>query len=336
MANLSDIQKSLTNDAVGELVDPTEFTGVTEYGGGGGAVSTPNAYGSVSGYSSGSNTPAVSNVIDKYPFSADANATDVGDLTYARYGSSGANSSTHGYAAGGRTPAYQNGIEKFPFAADGNASDVADLTAVRAYQAGASSSENGYASGGIQPPYVNTIFKFPFATDANSTDIGNLRSVRGFVAGVSSDDNGYVLGGRTPSYVNTNDKFSFASDGNAVAVSGFLHPTGGRGYLNDQGQNSSTYGYLSGGRSPTYSDDIQKMPFASESPFALVGTLLTDWAFNNGQSSTDNGYVTGGYSTVTAWAAGVTIQKFPFSSDTNSTDVGDLTFGGGYKSGNSY
>lgn len=335
MANLSDIQKSLTNDAVGELIDSAEFTGVTSYGaGGGGAESTPNAYGSTSGYSSGSNTPAVSNVIDKYPFSADANATDVGDLTYARYGSSGANSSTHGYAAGGRTPTYTNGIEKFPFAADGNASDVGDLTAIRAMQAGASSSENGYASGGLSG-YSNTIFKISFATDGNSTDTGDLTSVRGYVAGVSSDDNGFVLGGRSPGYLTSTDKFSFASDGNATS-SGSLHPTAGRGYLNDQGQNSSTYGYLSGGRYPTYTDDIQKMPFASESPFALVGTLLTNWAFNNGQSSTDNGYVTGGYSTVNGWAAGVTIQKFPFASDANSTDVGDLSFGGGYKSGNSY
>lgn len=335
MANLSDIQKSLTNDAVGELVDSAEFTGVTSYGGGGGgAVSTPNAYGSVSGYSSGSNTPAVSNVIDKYPFSADANATDVGDLTYARYGSSGANSSTHGYAAGGRTPVYTNGIEKFPFSADGNATDVGDLTAIRAHQAGASSSDNGYASGGV--PYVNTIFKFPFATDGNSTDIGDLRFNRGYVAGVSSDDNGYVLGGRSPSYLTTSDKFSFASDGNATA-SGNLYPAGGFGLLNDQGQNSSTYGYLSGGRTPLYKDDISKMPFASESTFSFVGNLLGTWAFNNGQSSTDNGYVTAGYSPVgPGWAAGVTIQKFPFSSDTNATDVGDLSFGGGYKSGNSY
>jgi hypothetical protein len=335
MANLSDIQKSLTNDAVGDLVDSAEFTGVTSYGGGG-AESTPNAYGSVSGYSSGSNTPAVSNVIDKYPFSADANATDVGDLTYTRYGSSGANSSTHGYAAGGRRPAYQNAIEKFPFAADGNASDVADLTLAKAHQAGASSSDNGYASGGLQPPYVNSIFKFPFATDANSTDIGDLRAVRGYVAGVSSDDNGYVLGGRSPAYQTSTDKISFASDGNATAA-GSLHPTAGRAFLNDQGQNSSTYGYLSGGRIPAYTDDIQKMPFASESPFALVGNLLGVWGFNNGQSSTDNGYVTGGYSPFgPGWAAGVTIQKFPFSTDANSTDVGDLTFGGGYKSGNSY
>jgi hypothetical protein len=40
----------------------------------------------VSGYSSGGldATPGTTNVIDKFPFSSDTNATDVGDLTQAR------------------------------------------------------------------------------------------------------------------------------------------------------------------------------------------------------------------------------------------------------------
>jgi hypothetical protein len=43
-----------------------------------------------------------------------------------------------------------------------------------------------------------------------------------------------------------------------------------------------------------------------------------------GQSSTDNGYSSGG---ATAPANVNTIDKFPFSSDANATDVGDLTQG---------
>ena len=38
----------------------------------------------VSGYSSGGRTPPFLNTIDKFPFAADANATDVGDLTQAK------------------------------------------------------------------------------------------------------------------------------------------------------------------------------------------------------------------------------------------------------------
>ena len=70
------------------------------------------------------------NVIGKYPFSADANSSDVGDLTTGRYNMSGAASPSYGYAAGGRhLPSTYNIIDKFSFSSDGNATDVGDLTA---------------------------------------------------------------------------------------------------------------------------------------------------------------------------------------------------------------
>ena len=79
--------------------------------------------------------PVGINVIGKYPFSADANSTDVGDLTSTRYSSAGNSSTTHGYSSGGRenptlpSPvSVYNIIDKFPFASDGNATDVGDLT----------------------------------------------------------------------------------------------------------------------------------------------------------------------------------------------------------------
>ena len=40
--------------------------------------------GEVSGYISGGREPTLTDVIDKFSFTADANATDVGDLTQAR------------------------------------------------------------------------------------------------------------------------------------------------------------------------------------------------------------------------------------------------------------
>ena len=91
--------------------------------------------GSVSGYMSGG-TPPASNVIDKFPFASDANATDVGDMTVGRWGPSGTSSTTHGFAASGYTPNASNVIEKFPFSTDANATDVGDLTAGRLYTAG--------------------------------------------------------------------------------------------------------------------------------------------------------------------------------------------------------
>ena len=86
---------------------------------------------SISGYTSGGSTPGSPvpylNVIDKFPFAADANATDVGDLTVVRARPSGNESVESGYTVSGNFPV-NNAIDKFPFAADGNATDVGDLT----------------------------------------------------------------------------------------------------------------------------------------------------------------------------------------------------------------
>jgi len=77
------------------------------------------------------------NVIDKFPFASNSNATDVGDLTKATYGAMGSSSTSHGYAVGGHNPsqAYDD-IEKYSFSSDGNATDVASLNLRRRFGAG--------------------------------------------------------------------------------------------------------------------------------------------------------------------------------------------------------
>ena len=130
--------------------------------------------------------PAIlSNVIDKFPFATDANATDVGDLTASKRGSpTGQSSSTHGYTCGGhqRYTRYSpdgiiatDTIDKFPFAADGNATYVGVLSGKRAtYSAGTSSTANGYATAGATDQFgfsINHVDKFSFSSDANATDV---------------------------------------------------------------------------------------------------------------------------------------------------------------------
>ena len=143
--------------------------------------------GTVAGYTSGGYTSVSTNVIDKFPFATDANATDVGDLTEGRYSMAGQSSDVSGYTSGGKIPASRtNVIDKFPFATDANATDVGDLTATRMSAAGQSSTASGYSSGGYGgPPFVsvNVIDKFPFASDANATDIGDLTLSRRWIAG---------------------------------------------------------------------------------------------------------------------------------------------------------
>ena len=84
--------------------------------------------GSVAGFSAGGNPgPGFGNVIDKFPFSTDTNATDVGDITALLRDRAGQSSTTHGYNSGGGPPAI-NTIDKFLFSTDTNATDVGDLT----------------------------------------------------------------------------------------------------------------------------------------------------------------------------------------------------------------
>ena len=74
------------------------------------------------GYNTGglvpSQSPSIGITIDKFTFSSDANATDVGDLSVRRYDAGGTSSPDDGYSAGGATPPSINVIDKFPFSTD--------------------------------------------------------------------------------------------------------------------------------------------------------------------------------------------------------------------------
>jgi hypothetical protein len=282
--------------------------------------------GSVSGYTSGGLGPTIFNIIDKFPFASDANATDVGDLTQLRRSLAGQSSSTSGYASGGWSPiGNTNTVDKFPFAADANASDVGDLTQARQQVVGQSSSESGYTSGGYYPGELggvvaNTIDKFPFATDGNATDVGDLTQARRSASGQSSSTSGYTSGGIAPPTVNTINKFPFATDGNATDVGDL---TQGR-YLSG-GQSSDSNGYVSGGMY-TFVNTIDKFPFATDANASDVGNITQARAVGAGQSSTASGYTSGGITSPYPTLVNI-IDKFPFASDANATDVGDLTVG---------
>jgi hypothetical protein len=169
------------------------------------------------------------NIIDQFSFAADANATDVGDLTRSHWRVSGQSSTVSGYTSGGTTPPnatnQSNVIDKFPFATNANATDVGDLTFARHSLAGQSSTVSGYISGGYRNAVPapssapqNIIDKFPFASDANATDVGDLTVSRRLAAGQSSDVSGYTSGGLGSTNSNVIDKFPFATNANATDV----------------------------------------------------------------------------------------------------------------------
>ena len=290
--------------------------------------------GSTSGYASGGrqNFSTWMSKIDKYPFSSDTNASDVGDLSQARDGA-GQSSAVNGYTAGGSHPPsfqnYQNTIDKFPFSiSSGTASDVGDLTEARGVLAGQSSGANGYATGGTGSTYTDAIDKFPVSSDVNSTDIGNLTIARSTISGQSSTTHGYTSGNLSFSPSNTIDKFPFAVDGNATDVGDLIKSTmyGSGG----TGQSSTNHGYHSGGIStPPYiaEDTIQKFTFASDNDATDVGNLTIARQTVSGQSSTTHGYATGGLNNPPQVFYN-TIEKFTFASDNDATDVGDMTVEG--------
>jgi hypothetical protein len=289
--------------------------------------------GTVSGYTSGGSSPSIVDTVDKFPFASNANAADVGNLTQARSNPAGQSSDVSGYTSGGFAPSNANVIDKFPFASDANANDVGDLSQARQASAGQSSDSNGYTSGGGLP-LANIIDKFSFASDTNATDVGDLTQGRYKAAGQSSSSNGYTSGGRVPTFPidqaqNTIDKFPFASDANATDVGDLTQPKN-----MSAGQSSETHGYVSGGTLwatsvpyPNYVVNvIEKFPFSSDANATDVGDLTVGRYGIAGQSSDVSGYSSGGYrSSPPPPTILNTIDKFPFSSDANATDVGDLT-----------
>ena len=139
---------------------------------------------------------------------------------------------------------------------------------------------------------------------------------------VQGSNYGYSSGAYVPIYGaggEVIEKFSFNSSGNSVDVGDLTEKKG-----DASGQSSSTDGYVSGGWSNpyTYRTSINKFSFASGGNAAASGTVLgaTRRYYAAGQSSTENGYISGGN------VNGHTnrIDNFPFASDADTSDVGDL------------
>lgn len=185
---------------------------------------------STHGYTSGGffqqTVPAqnVTNVIDRFPFSATANASDVGDLTVARRYVTGQSSSTTGYASGGLiVPGFLANIDSFPFATNANATAVGGLVRAMGTGAGQNSFTHGYFSGGspnaLFPPLISTeIQKFPFANNSNASVVAYLTVRKQGATGQNSTTRGYTSGGFTPAVSNTIDSFPFSTDASASDV----------------------------------------------------------------------------------------------------------------------
>lgn len=315
----------------------------------------PNA-GTVSGYSTGGINPAIPAFrgnIQKFPFASDGNSTVVAALNRNRRRGHSASSETHGYVMGGDSGAgppaipvsagngYETSIERFPFATDSNAVLSGALNYYRiASGGGAASPTHAYSSGGRGAfSWIIDTERFPFAADSVSAQVGGLQYAVISASEFSSLSAGYILGGSlisggsalpTPApsqtiMISAIQKYEFAYEADAVQIGDLSIPR-----LLFVGVSSQTHGYGAGGVSPTpviRYRTIDKMSFASEGTSSYVGDLSANNASNAQCSSGNNGYVLGGASSNNPPAPVIgtnAIDKFPFASDANATDVGDL------------
>lgn len=323
-----------------------------------GYFATAKNQGETSGYTAGGlhpqhPAPTTINVIDKWPFSSDANATDVGDLTSDTRSAAGVSSPAHGYVVGGYNPV-DGGLTKiarFAYASDGNAADHGDLAAVSYHNAGSQDKDHGYSLGGFSPPFpsptadLDVIEKFPFANSNGGVDQGNLSIGAYKSISQTSPTHVYMSGGRPafafPTMTANIRKAPFASL-TSVSVTGDLTQKREEA----SGSQSTTHGYTAGGKPnpppPAYPSNvivadnvIDKFPFASDADATDVGDLYYNPRIGHkntaGQSSTTHGYMAGG-----EYAYPNEIHKYTFAADNNSTDVGDMTVARGYMSGHQF
>lgn len=209
-----------------------------------------------------------------------------------------------------------------------------EYTATSSSSSGFQGSTSGYFVGGdaINPapnPFnatsaQSTIEKFSLTSDANATDIAELSAAQNQHSTQSSSTHGYACTGE-PSATLMN-KFPFTSNSPASDIGELaIGSTSGPSDYSAGGCSSSTNGYSVAGQSPAASfTAIQKFPFSSDTGATNTGDLARASVPINGAggasaSSGTNGYIAGGGTTRQN-----IIDKFPFSSDTNGTDVGDL------------
>lgn len=286
--------------------------------------------GSTSGYVTGG-VPALTDAaktIQKFSFTSDGNATDVGDLTRRVINEgTGGSSSTDGYQLSGGNPGQVVTVDKFPFASDANAATTNNHVA----HSNASYSSSEYAAyqvAGVNPwpgGFGTQITKYVFAADTSTTGVGDTATISLNSYACNSGTVLYAYGGADASIstINAIEKFPFATEGTMTDVGDLTiaRRAGGDGV---QGQNSSSHGYASGGTpwpDSTIHNTIDKFPFASDANATDVGDTTVSAYNKNGTSSTTSGYGAGGDIGPTNTNV---IDKFPFATDANATDVGDL------------
>ncbi len=313
-----------------------------------------NERGSTYGYSTGGQgypaTPPHTDWedIERFPFGSDANSVDTGgDMTDGLTHSCGHSSETHAYQSGSY-PTGTNLILKYSFASPGSgSSDIGNLVGgdnTGQYGAcGAADPETtakGYIAGGYAGGYLVDIVSISFVSDGNAVDSGyDLALVSYHTQGVGSPLKGYTFGGnQSGGQISNIQGYSYSSMANATSVANLIHNQYGLPGCNSSG----THGYRCGGTNHTNSgyppgeygvNEIEKFNFSTEADSTDIADLTRVVQHPGAASSMTNGYILGGYIGDSPSVYGDNIEKYPFATDTNATDVASLIRGATLRAG---
>lgn len=168
--------------------------------------------------------------ITSFPFGSPFTlTTDVGDLTFTRTDTAGAQDVDTGHTMGGRSTTTDN-IESFPFASPFTlTTDIGNLAATNFKASGMSSENDGYMLGGREPGFTSRVQNFPFSSPFTiTTTVGNLYAALANVNTVSGTTDGYHTGGSAPSPatpITSIETFPFASPWTATTTHGSVAPS---------------------------------------------------------------------------------------------------------------
>ena len=187
----------------------------------------------------------------------------------------------------------------------------------------------GYAVMGMTGSPTDTIDKFSFVSDTNAVDHCDAFSIGSHLSCSRSSTHGYANPGEILSYpgpTNSITKFAFASSVDGTDVADVLVALS-----TPSGNTSSTHGYVCGGQLLDVTvtvNTIQKYTTSADANSTDVGDLTETIIGASSANSTTFGYRMGGTRPgEDPLYTSEIIDKFPFASDTNATDIANLVIG---------
>ena len=220
------------------------------------------------GFIFGGYTSSATNVIEKFSFSVDATAVDIGNLTTAHYNVGGCNSQSYAYRLGGGDPS-ADVIDRVAMDSGTDAADVGDLIGeATTPQTNTEGDTYGYLSGSSNATHVLTVQKVQLVSSANSVDTGsNLTVARAGGGTSSSTTHGYTAGGPDAPPTVTIDRYAFGSSSDATDVGDLAVAVR---YC--ASASSTTHGYNAGNATGS-TKDIEKYSYASSASGSRIGDL---------------------------------------------------------------